>query len=523
VTPAAPPDVAWQEQNQTRTVAVNVTGRYVTLAVELLLGLVMLPFNTRYLGASDYGLWILAASIVAYFPVLDLGYTGAMERFVAHYRARRDPAAINEIASTLVFIFAAIGLVAFAAATGLASQLGALFNLTPQQAYTGGVVLVLVAVQFSVGLPFAVFGAVVNGFQRTILNSAVGTAVALAVAVVNVAVLLAGGGLIELVGAMTAVRLLGYVVYRLNAYRVFPVLRIRLSLFRKARLREVTGFSVYMLIQDLANRINYMTDPVIIAAVMTTGAVAVWTIAQRLADIVLRLTNQLNETLFPVVVDCDSAQRDDRLRELLVQGTRLSLATALPMVGTLAILAEPVVIGWTGPAFRTAAPVLQILAMVVLIRVATSTAATVLRGAGHHQLLATSNFAAAIANIVLSIVLIRTHGLPGMAVATLIPVSVRAAAVLVPVACARVKISLGHFAIQALWPALWPAMLLLGGFAAVVRESPATSLAHAAAYGAAVALLYSVLFLTIAISREDRTLYMGKLRSIVGRPALTVA
>ena len=27
---------------------------------------------------------------------------------------------------------------------------------------------------------------------------------------------------------MTATRLLGYVVYRLNAYRVFPLLRIRL-------------------------------------------------------------------------------------------------------------------------------------------------------------------------------------------------------------------------------------------------------------------------------------------------------
>ena len=92
-----PREVTWHENHQSRTVALNVGGRYVTLAVELVLGLLMLPINTRYLGASDYGLWILSASIVAYFPVLDLGYGSAMERFIAHYRTQKDAKAINEI------------------------------------------------------------------------------------------------------------------------------------------------------------------------------------------------------------------------------------------------------------------------------------------------------------------------------------------------------------------------------------------------------------------------------------------
>ena len=39
------PTVTWQESHQTRTVALNVGGRYMTLAVELVLGLLMLPIN----------------------------------------------------------------------------------------------------------------------------------------------------------------------------------------------------------------------------------------------------------------------------------------------------------------------------------------------------------------------------------------------------------------------------------------------------------------------------------------------
>ena len=95
----------------------------------MVVGLLMLPFNANHLGASEYGLWMLAASIVAYFPVLDLGLGSAMERAVAHYRAERNPEAINEVASTLVFVFAATGLLALLVVTGVAWNIGRVFDL----------------------------------------------------------------------------------------------------------------------------------------------------------------------------------------------------------------------------------------------------------------------------------------------------------------------------------------------------------------------------------------------------------
>jgi O-antigen/teichoic acid export membrane protein len=518
---APSPAVAWQEQHQTRTVAMNVGGRYLTLTTELLLGMLMLPFNTKFLGAADYGLWMLAASLVVYFPVLQLGYGGAMDKFVAQYRARRDAGAINEIASTLAFVFLGVGCLGFLVVAVIALNLGPLFQLDAGQARTGALVLLLVAVQYAIGLPFAVFGAVVNGFQRMFLNAAVGFGVALAVTAVNVAVLLAGGTLVQLVAATTLTRLVGFALYRRNAYRVFPLLRIRPALVRRARLHEVTQFSVYVMLQDLANKTNYASDPIVIAATLSTGAVAVWTVAQRLTDIVMRLANQLNEVLFPIVVDCDSAQRDDRLRELLLQGTRLSLATVLPVAGSLALLAEPVVIGWTGPTFQPSARIVEVLAVVVVIRVTAWTSATVLQGAGRHRLLAISNLVAAAVNVALSVIFIRRFGLPGVALATLLPATTRAALITIPVACARVGVSVWRYAALAIWPALWPGLLVLVALAAVRHR--ATTLPQALAFGVAVGLVYLAIFLGVAIGRRDRDRYVGKLRSLTGRPALEAA
>jgi len=519
---SAPPSVLWAEQQQTRTVALNVGWRYVNVGVELLLGLGMLPFNAKSLGASDYGLWVLASSMVAYFPVLDLGFGGAMERFVAHYRALRNADAINEIASTLIALFSCLALVGFLALTVIALNFATLFNLGPEQGRTGGILMLLVSAQVAAGLPFAIYGAIVNAFQRTYRNAAVGITVTLLVAFVNVAVVKSGGTLVQLVAAMTAVRMLGYFAYRYNAYRVFPLLRTRISLIRRTRLKEVAGFSIYMLMQDVSVKLNYATDPIIIAALLSTGAVAVWTVAQRLADVVLQMTNQLNYTLFPIVVDADAGNKHARLQTLLIEGTRLSLAASLPVAGSLALLAQPVVIGWTGHEYAGAAVVVQVLAVLVIVRIGSWTSNTVLQGGGRHKLVASSNLIAAMVNVGLSVLLIRVYGLRGMALATLIPVTFRGVVVLIPTACARVGISLRRFITEAIWPAVWPAAIVLTVLA-LVRDTAGTSLPKAVLSGGITGMFYVALFVGLAIGREDRDRYLGRIRSIAGLPALKAA
>jgi len=412
--------------------------------------------------------------------------------------------------------------IALLVVAGLALNVGRVFDLPAAQANTGRILMMMFAAQLAIGLPFTIFGAVVNGFQRTYLNAIVGACVSLSVVVVNVVVVWSGGGLVELVGCMTATRLLGYVAYRLNAYRVFPLLRIRLSLFRKSRLRELTSFGAWMMVQAAACKVNYGSDVVVIGAFMTTGAVAVYTVAQRLGDALLQVTNQLNYVLFPIVVGADTSRRTDRLAEVLVQGTRLSLATILPVAGSLALLADSVVFGWTGPRYAAAAAIVKILAMVVLVRVGSWTANTVLLGAGSHQLVAISNSITAAINIGLSVLFIRWWGLPGVAIATLVPVTVRAILIIVPVACARVGMPLTTFFATAVWPAVWPALVVLGALA-IVRNPASTSLFLALAEGAIGGLFYTVLFVGVAIGRRDRTRYLGKLRSLAGWPQLEAA
>lgn len=512
---ASPSPVAL-ESDETLTVARNVSTRYLAIGVEAAVGLVILPFNIAHLGTSAYGLWMLTASITAYFSVLDMGYSGALVKFVAQYRARRDARALNEILSTTFVVLASVGVLIYLVAIAIAVFLGRLFNLSPDQIDVGRTVLLIISLNVAAGMAFNVFGAVINGFQRYDLNNMVGAASAVIIAIVNVAVLAAGFGLVELVAVTTLLRLVTYFIYRVNAYRVFPELRIRVFSFRRERLREVTVFSVYMLLIDCASKMNYSLDAILIGGFLGVNAVAIWTVGQRVAEMTQRLTNQLNDVLFPTVVDNSAAARTNRLQTIFVQGTRLSLVTVIPIGGSIMLMAGPLVEAWVGPEFSGSVLVLRLLSLVVIIRVGNAVASTVLKGAGEHRLVAFTNVGAAVVNLALGISLVKPLGLPGVAIATLIPVGLAATLVLFPAGCRRVQLPIWQAFVEAIWPALWPAAVMTAFVLATRRLIPTTLFAVAMEMAIACAI-YAGVFVFFGISAAHRQLYLAKVTELVRR------
>ncbi len=507
--PAGPVDI-WGdvEDRQVMTVARNVSTRYLAIATDAVIGLLLLPFNVRVLGPSAYGLWMLTASITTYFSVLDLGFGGSIVRFVAQYRARRDADGLNEIASTLFGIFSVTGCLAYAVFLLVAFNIEHLVRAPADQA-TARSLLLIIGVYVSLGFPFSVFGGIINGFQRYDVNNIVGICSSVLVAIVNVVMLTAGFDLVQLVAATTTVRVLTYFVYRINAYHVFPALALRPSRFQWSRVREITGFSIYISIIDWSNKLNYSIDALIIGAYLSTAAVTLWTVPQRIAEVLQRFTNQLNGVLLPVVVDSASGERRERLRAIFVQGTRLSLVSVVPLAAALVLLARPLIHAWLGPRFDGSIVVARVLIAVVAVRVGSATATTVLKGAGQHRVLAFSNAGAALANVGLSLLWIRRFGLVGQALGTLLPVACTSIGLLWPIACRRVGLTVAHAFRLAVWPALWP-VAVMTVVVIPLRDALPARLWSVALIGAAGVFCYAATFLAFAVKQDERRTYLAR-------------
>lgn len=506
------------------TFALNLSTRYALIVASVLLGIVVLPFNLKYLGEENYGLLALVASVTTYFSVLEMGYGGAIVRYIAECRARRDSQALNEVLSTMYYVLSVMGVIAYALAIVVAVLLPEIFNISSEQVRTGQIVLLIIAVNVALHFVFSIYGGVINGFELYYINNIVGGAFSTLTALVNILVLWLGYGIVEMVAATTAVRIIPYFIYRRNAYKAFPALEISRAHFRWDRLRELTGFSAYIAVIDWSARLTYTTDIFILGMLLNTATVAVYAVAQRLAEALLRMTNQLHTFLFPAVVAHAVEGGVEGQRRLFVKATRFQLAVAIGLCGGVATIADVLILAWVGPGYDASASVLRVLCAIVVIRTLLSMPATVLKGTGHHRFVAIASAWCAVASVLLSIAAVKLFGMPGVAWGAFVPAAVLSAAVVFPRTCRVVQMPVAAAYRQIVWPAAWPAVIALTLLAATRHLFPPTLtlvLAHLALGG----LFYGALVFRFGLDRDERQWFIGAGRQIAAklRPAASTS
>jgi O-antigen/teichoic acid export membrane protein len=197
----------------------------------------------------------------------------------------------------------------------------------------------------------------------------------------------------------------------------------------------VTTFSIYVFIIDVAVQIGFNLDNVVIGAALGTSAVAVYAVALRVADYQRQLSNQFNGLLFPVAVRFGTGGRRAELESMLVEGTRIALIMVTGVTICVMGLGGPLIAVWMGPAFQPGVIPLYVLAITGIVLVGQGPLGNILLATGRHRLVAFSSLAEAIANLILSVLLVRRFGMLGVAIGTAVPIVIANLFVLLPAAC----------------------------------------------------------------------------------------
>ena len=496
-----------------------VTGtasRYLLLAVNIGLGLVLLPFTVRHLGVAEYGLWMMVASMTYYFQLLDLGYGSGIVRHVAEADARRDVALANQVLSTFVVVYAGIGVVAALGIAGIIALAIPRFpNLLPDQVFRAQVILALLGLRIAIGFPMTVFGAATTARQRFALNNAVATGVALLNGAITYFVLSTGHGLLTLVASTTALAIASYGVYAWTARRAFPELRIRPSSFNPKLVRDVTTFSMYLFVIDIAIQIGFNLDNLVIGAALGTSAVAVYAVAMRLADYQRQMCNQFNGLLFPVIVRFGAVGDAAALRATLVDGTRIALTLVVGVTICVIAFADPLIGRWMGPGFDGSIAPLYVLAIAGIVLVGQGPLGNVLLGTGRHRLVAFVSIGEAVANLILSLVLVRRFGILGVAIGTAVPVVLANLAILLPAACRQIDLSLAAFGRAVAIGPLIGAVPAIAVAAALRAAVPPVTLWAIFLEGALVGAIYLAAVCLVGFDRTVRARYLAHLRQVL--------
>lgn len=504
----------------TSSLLTGTVTRYILLGVNIGLGIFLMPFTIRHLGQTEYGLWTMVASLTYYFQLLDLGYGSSVVKQVTEADAHGDTDRVNRILSTFLVVYGAIGLVA---ALGVAAMILILIprfpNLSPDQVHTARLLLAIMGVRVAVGFPMAVFGAATQARQRFALNNSVAIVIALVNGALTYVILESGHGLLTLVAATTAVSLLGYVAYAFTAKVALPELSLRPSLFSRSLVREVTTLSVYFFIIDIAIQVGFNLDNLVIGGVIGTAAVAVYSVAARLADYQRQLASQFNSLLFPIAVRFGSGGRADALRSMLVEGTTIALGLIVGVTLCTVAFAEPLIRLWMGPGFEESVPALYVLAITGIVLVGQGPLGSILLGTGRHRVVAVVSLADAILNLSLSLVLVHRLGVVGVALGTGIPVIVLNVLIIVPLACRAVGVPVVEFLRAVTRPSLAGALPAAVLCVALRIAAPPASIPAILVEGVIVGLTYVAAAIGFGVTGELRARYAGRLMRLVAKPA----
>jgi O-antigen/teichoic acid export membrane protein len=503
-------------QRPTWNLLTGTIAKYVLLFVNIVLGIVLMPFTMSYLGKAEYGLWMLAASMTAYLQLLDLGYGNGLVRQVTQADVRGSEDEINVILSTFFVVYLLIGLVALCAVAGLAVFVLPRFsNLSQEQVETARWVLAILGIRAAVAFPMGVFGAVSTARQRFAATGWVAIAVALLQALAIYVVLRAGYGLVTLVTATSLIGLASYLLYAAIARAAFPGMRLSISRFSRQQVREVTAFSLYLFLISVAMQLGYNLDNVVIAAFAGTSAVAVYAVAFRLADFQRQLCNQFNGLLFPLLVRFKEADDASLLRMTLLDGTRIALGMVTGVTVCLVAFGDSLIYAWMGPGFAESVWPLYVLAAAGVVLVAAGPLGNLLLAGGRHRLVAFSTLGEAIANLLLSIWLVKRYGIIGAALGTAISVTISNVFIQLPAACRMLHVRIPSFLWQVAAPSLLAMMPAIGTVVVLENTAELVTFGQNVLGGLVVGVIYFIGFVAIGLRKTERDRYAVALGQLV--------
>jgi O-antigen/teichoic acid export membrane protein len=273
-----------------------------------------------------------------------------------------------------------------------------------------------------------------------------------------------------------------------------------------------------MLMIDLAVQIGFNLDNVVIGAAIGTSAVAIYAVTLRVSEYQRQLSSQFNGFLFPIAVRFGASGRTAALEAMLIEGTRIALILVTGVTIGVIGFGEPLIVRWMGPGFEAGIVPLYVLAVAGVVLVGQGPLGSVLLGTGRHRLVAWVSLGEAIANLALSVILVRHFGMLGVAIGTAVPVVIANLFILLPAACRQFQLpSLRFLRLVVAAPAAG-AIPAIAVCVFLRLAYPPTTIPAILFESGAVGIVYLAAVCVLGFDRVSRARYLDYVRNLVAAP-----
>ena len=404
-----------QSPVENRGFVTNVLWNWVGNLVTLVAAFFLSPLLVRKLGESDYGLWIVAAGLMEYYWLLDLGMRSAIVRSTSHHNARGEVEELNQALNTAAAYNLLLVPVMIVAAWFGSAALGRALNV---QNPLFPALFFAVALCWSLSSLFNIFTSCLEGLQRyDLINKTVVINQTVRSVAIFTALMLGSGVLV--IGYITVgSQVLLHLVNLMRLQRIFPGLRFAPRYVRWTKFQELIRYGVHSVVSSIGQRIQSQSPQIMLTYFLSERFAGYYGNPRMLLDYATEIVMRMGIVSNPRAAHLMAEGKKDEVLSMAVRVNRFSVAMFLPAAIFLAFYGQDFLTVWIKkPDFAAmAAPVLVALLAGYTLGVASQySCQAVLFGLSRHKLLGRSLLVEALVGVAGMAWLIPRYGLEGAA------------------------------------------------------------------------------------------------------------
>jgi len=435
----------------------NVGSNWTLSALQILVFMVLAPLVLSELGTGRFGVWEAILAAGGPLQLLILGVPMATVRAVAAHVARgehEDASAALGTSLSLTIVMA-LGTLALAGLVFAGFDAKLLRNpewgLDPAQLADARasfwIFVAALAAGFPLRLPYAVFDAHQDFVAR---NLVMGGGMLLRLGL-TVGLLAWSASLTTLASVQALVTLAEFAAAVTLSRRRHAAVRFRPGPLRGRAVRDLLSFSVFALLLNMGAMLAFRIDALVIGAVLDNEQVTVYGIGNKIFDPFINLLLAIGMVVMPLATTLSTRGETEQLQDVLLKWSKVAVSLVL-CLGTYLFVLGPEFLSWWFPqGYQEASGRVQqvLMASFFVFLPVRGVTLPILMGVGRPRKPAFGLLAMGLANLALSLALVRDHGVVGVALGTAVP-NVLFAAWFARSACRELDVPLGRYAAYAL-------------------------------------------------------------------------
>lgn len=395
---------------------------YLSQAVHILSGLIYTPIMLRLLGQSEYGLYQLVFSVVSYLSLLSFGFTASYMRFYARAKAEDDEDEVSRLNGMYMIIFLVIAVVCVLCGAVMIKNIELVFSngLTSAEYPVARKLMALMVLNLALTFPNSVFDAFTSAHERFFFQKLLVFLQNLLNPFLTLPLLLLGYGSIGMVCVTTFLTVsklavnVWFCVKKLHVHFIFRGLRLNI-------LREMFVFTFFIFLNQIIDQINWSVDKFLLGRMAGTTAVAIYGLGGQINSMYLQFSTSVSNVFVPKVNRIVATSNDNNeLTKLFTKIGRVQfLILSLILTGFI-FFGKPFMTFWGGAEYADSYFVTLWLIVPVTVPLMQNLGIEIQRAKNMHKARSLVYLAIAIANIFISIPLIKQFGPIGAAIGTAI-------------------------------------------------------------------------------------------------------